>query len=173
MSGRVGNECNRALCGFASHGQFGIWLGVTVALGLITPSFALPQQLPPGISHIDHSGAVDAADIALHLGMWGCESSVCPIPAVDLNVDGDVNAKDLSLLLANWGPATCANAPCAPPQWPVPLDIATDAKSAVDFSIHFVGLTDIAGYRAWAATVPVPLREYVDEMIWQVVKREE
>ena len=122
---------------------------------------------------IDHSGAVDAADIALLLGMWGCESSVCPIPAVDLNVDGDVNAKDLSLLLANWGPATCANAPCAPPQWPVPLDIATDAKSAVDFSIHFVGLTDIAGYRAWAATVPVPLREYVDEMIWQVVKREE
>ena len=53
MSGRVGNECNRALCGFASHGQFGIWLGVPVALGLITPSFALPQQLPPGISHYE------------------------------------------------------------------------------------------------------------------------
>jgi hypothetical protein len=56
MIGRVGTECtecNRALCGFASHGQFGIWLGVTVALGLITPSFALPQQLPPGISHYE------------------------------------------------------------------------------------------------------------------------
>ena len=62
MSGRVGNECNRALCGFASHGQFGIWLGVPVALGLITPSFALPQQLPPGISHYE----VEILEVDLH-----------------------------------------------------------------------------------------------------------
>ena len=119
---------------------------------------------------IDHSGAVDAADIALLLGLWGCEHSDCPNPAVDLSVDGLVNAKDLSLLLANWGLATCASAPCSPPQWPVPSDIATYAENSVDFSIHFVGLTDIAGYRAWAATVPAPLREYVDEMIWRAVK---
>ena len=119
---------------------------------------------------IDHSGAVDAADIALLLGLWGCEHSDCPNPAVDLSVDGLVNAKDLSLLLANWGLATCASAPCSPPQWPVPSDIAKYAENSVDFSIHFVGLTDIAGYRAWAATVPAPLREYVDEMIWRAVK---
>ncbi len=47
---------------------------------------------------------------------------------------------------------------------------ASDSKDAVEFSIEFVGLDGIEGYKEWAATVPAPLRELVEQVVWNTAK---
>ena len=53
---------------------------------------------------------------------------------------------------------------------PVPASVAQNSRESVDFAANFVGLSDIPGYRAWAATAPEPLRALVDSVMWSVAK---
>lgn len=48
---------------------------------------------------IDHSGAVDASDLAILLGQWATAGA-------DLTGDGTTDASDLAVLLGAWGPCT-------------------------------------------------------------------
>ena len=48
---------------------------------------------------VDHSGAVDAADLSLILGAWGSSNALA-----DVDRSGTVDAADLSLVLGAWGP---------------------------------------------------------------------
>ena len=122
------------------------------------------------VGDLDHSGSVNAADISILLGTWGCADGCCPIPAADLNLDGAVNATDLALLLSRWGVSCTSGPACAGASISVPEPLAADAKATVELSISVIGLTDIEGYKAWAATVPETLREIVDEMIWEAIQ---
>jgi len=121
------------------------------------------------VGDLNHDGVVGAADLAILLGAW-CSTGGATCQAVaDLNIDGAVGSTDLALLLGNWGDTPCAGA-CAPDATEVPPEPAEESKEAVEFSIAYVGLTDIAGYRAWAATAPAELRELVEGIMWQVAK---
>lgn len=57
---------------------------------------------------------------------------------------------------------------------PVPEAVALETKDAVEFSIEFVGLGGIEGYiegyKEWAATAPAPLRELVEQVVWNTAK---
>jgi len=53
---------------------------------------------------------------------------------------------------------------------PVPEEVALESKDAVEFSIEFVGLDGIEGYKEWAATAPAPLRELVEQVVWNTAK---
>jgi hypothetical protein len=53
---------------------------------------------------------------------------------------------------------------------PVPEELALESEEALGFSIQFVGLGDIEGYKVWAATAPAPLREIIDEFVWNITK---
>jgi len=89
--------------------------------------------------------------------------------AGDLDGDGMVGAADLSALLANWGNGAGTAAATRGGE-PVPEAIALDSKDAVEFSIEFVGLDGIEGYKEWAATAPAPLRELVEQVVWNTAK---
>lgn len=52
----------------------------------------------------------------------------------------------------------------------VPEEVAPESKVAVEFSIEFVGLDGIEGYKEWAATAPAPLRELVEQVVWNTAK---
>jgi hypothetical protein len=55
---------------------------------------------PDANADLNNDGFVNAADLAILLGVWGpCGPSCC---AADLNFDGTVNAADLALLLGAW-----------------------------------------------------------------------
>lgn len=61
----------------------------------------LGAQPNPCPADLDHSGAVNGADLGLLLSNWGGSGTG------DLNGDGTVNGADLGLLLSAWGP--CGN----------------------------------------------------------------
>ena len=52
----------------------------------------------------------------------------------------------------------------------MPEEVALESKVAVEFSIEFVGLDGIEGYKEWAATAPAPLRELVEQVVWSTTK---
>ncbi|MCX5651731.1 MAG: hypothetical protein NTU45_10135, partial [Planctomycetota bacterium] len=87
----------------------------------------------------------------------------------DLSCDGWVGAPDLAILLSNWS-NTGGTAAFAQGGDPVPEELALESEEALEFSIQFVGLGDIEGYKAWAATAPAPLREIIDEFVWNITK---
>ena len=128
---------------------------------------AVPQRLN---GDIDRSGSVDAADLATLLGAWCPEDSTQRCDALsDLSCDGWVGAPDLAILLSNWS-NTGGTAAFAEGGDTVPEELALESEEALGFSIQFVGLGDIEGYKAWAATAPAPLREIVDEFVWDITK---
>lgn len=121
------------------------------------------------VGDLNQDGGVGSPDLAVLLGAW-CRPGEFNCEALaDLNVDGAVGAPYLALLLGNWGPTPCGG-PCAPDVVIIPEEFAQQSKEAVDLSIALVGLTDIEGYRAWAATAPAGLRELVEEIIWRIAK---
>ncbi len=115
---------------------------------------------------LDHSGVIDAPDLSLLLGAWGC-GQPCRTRA-DLNLDGAINAADLSFLLAAWGEIGCGERGDGTDPEPVPEEIAADTKARVELSISYAGLSDLPTYREWAATAPAFFREIMDEYIWQL-----
>ncbi len=121
------------------------------------------------LGDLDHDGVVDAPDLAILLNAWcegGCTST--PTPAADFNRDGDVGAADLGALLNAFGTMNGDDPDCSSGESQVPVDIAAASKEKVIHSIEWVGLLDIEGYRIWAATAPAPLRQIIDEVIWQL-----
>jgi hypothetical protein len=130
----------------------------------------LLRAVPSGLAgDLDGDGMVGASDLAILLGAWCTEAAASCDPIADLNCDGLVNAADLSTLLANWGNGA-GTAAATRGGDPVPEAIALDSKDAVEFSIEFVGLDGIEGYKEWAATVPAPLRELVEQVVWNTAK---
>ena len=128
---------------------------------------AVPQRLN---GDIDRSGSVDAADLAILFNAWCPEGSTQRCDALsDLSCDGWVGAPDLAILLSNWS-NTGGTAAFAQGGDPVPEELALESEEALEFSIQFVGLGDIEGYKAWAATAPAPLREIIDEFVWNITK---
>jgi hypothetical protein len=85
-----------------------------------------------------------------------------------LNRDGVVGAPDLSALLANWGAGE--GCPAGAVESPVPALVAAASKGSVDFAAYIVGLEDIDGYRAWAATAPPVTVQVIDEVMWLIAK---
>ena len=47
---------------------------------------------------------------------------------------------------------------------------ASDSKDAGEFAIAFVGRDGIEGDKEWAATAPAPLRELVEQVVWNTAK---
>lgn len=128
---------------------------------------AVPQRLN---GDIDRSGSVDAADLAILFNAWCPEGSTQRCDALsDLSCDGWVGASDLAILLSNWS-NTGGAAAFVQGGDPVPEELALESEEALEFSIQFVGLGDIDGYKAWAATAPAPLREIIDEFVWNITK---
>jgi hypothetical protein len=128
---------------------------------------AVPQRLN---GDIDRSGSVDAADLAILFNAWCPEGSTQRCDALsDLSCDGWVGAPDLAILLSNWS-NTGGTAAFAQGGDPVPEELALESEEALGFSIQFVGLGDIEGYKVWAATAPAPLREIIDEFVWDITK---
>jgi hypothetical protein len=78
-------------------------------------------------------------------------------------------AGQVTLLLSNWS-NTGGTAAFAQGGNPVPEELALESEEELGFSIQFVGLGDIEGYKAWAATAPAPLREIIDEFVWDLTK---
>ncbi len=56
-----------------------------------------PRSAPPCPADLNHSGAVDAQDIAAMLSAWGGAGG-------DITGDGTTNAQDIAALLSAWGP---------------------------------------------------------------------
>jgi formylglycine-generating enzyme required for sulfatase activity len=80
---------------------------------LMTRRAALPGPcVIPG--DLNGSGSVDAADLAILLGLWGSCQPGAPCPA-DLNGDGIVNAADLTGLINAW--PTSSLPPRTVPSW--------------------------------------------------------
>jgi hypothetical protein len=130
----------------------------------------LLRAVPSGLAgDLDGDGMVGASDLAILLGAWCTEASASCDPIADLNCDGLVNAADLTALLANWGNGSGTAAAIRSGE-PVPEAIALDSKDAVEFSIEFVGLDGVEGYKEWAATAPAPLRELVEQVVWNTAK---
>jgi len=128
---------------------------------------AVPQRL---VGDINHDGAVGAADLTILLNAWCPEGSTQRCNALsDLNCDGWIGAPDLAILLSNWS-NTGGTAAFMQGGNPVPEGLALDSEEDLEFSIQFVGLGNIEGYRAWAATAPAPLREIIDEFVWDITK---
>jgi hypothetical protein len=128
---------------------------------------AVPQRLN---GDIDRSGSVDAADLAILINAWCPEGSTQRCDALsDLSCDGWIGAPDLAILLSNWS-NTGGTAAFAQGGNPVPEELALESKEELEFSIEFVGLGDIEGYKAWAATAPAPLREIIDGFVWDITK---
>jgi hypothetical protein len=48
--------------------------------------------------------------------------------------------------------------------------VAAASKGNVDFAAYIVGLEDIDGYRAWAATAPPVTVQVIDEVMWLIAK---
>ncbi|MFO0827148.1 MAG: hypothetical protein U0572_03275 [Phycisphaerales bacterium] len=65
----------------------------------LTWSSVLPAAAPACPGDLNHSHAVDAADLSILLGQWG-------LPGGDLNDDGTTDAADLAILLGHWGSCT-------------------------------------------------------------------
>ena len=88
VSWGVGGTCS-SFTVFARLSQFAAWIGAqigTVAL----------------YGDVDHSGCVDAADVAAVTAAFG--QSVPPAsPALDLNHDGVINVFDRLIILQNYG----------------------------------------------------------------------
>jgi hypothetical protein len=128
---------------------------------------AVPQRLN---GDIDRDGTVGAADLATLLGAWCPEGSTQRCDALsDLSCDGWIGASDLAILLSNWS-NTGGTAAFTQGGDPVPEELALESEEELEFSIQFVGLGDIEGYKAWAATAPAPLREIIDEFVWDITK---
>ena len=131
----------------------------------------LLRAVPLGlVGDVDGEGTVGAADLAILLSAWCTQGGARRCDAVsDLNCDGSVGAADLALLLSNWsnsgGPRALAQTGT-----PVPPALALESMQDLQFSIHFVGLGDIDGYKSWAATAPTPLRELVEGVVWDMTK---
>jgi hypothetical protein len=130
----------------------------------------LLRAVPSGLAgDLDGDGMVGASDLAILLDRWCPSSGALCDPIADLDCDGMVGAADLSALLANWGNGAGTAAATRGGE-PVPEAIALDSKDAVEFSIEFVGLDGIEGYKEWAATAPAPLRELVEQVVWNTAK---
>ena len=124
------------------------------------------------VGDFNRDGIVGASDLAVLLNAWclqATEGANCSAIA-DLSLDGLVSGQDLSMLLANWGPAVSPPPPCAAGFDTVPAAIANEAKAAVEFSIEYMGLSNLPAYRQWSRTAPEPLRELVDAAIFELSK---
>ena len=122
------------------------------------------------VGDLDHSGVVGAEDLAILLNSWEC-GLPCEASA-DLNIDGAINALDLSTLLNQWGGCLHQRPACANVAVDVPEQYRIEAREKLDFSLQYVGLSDLLTYRTWTETVPAPLREIVDQAIWRILKDE-
>jgi hypothetical protein len=113
-----------------------------------------------------------AVEVARPAGInaWCLEGSTQRCDALsDLSCDGWIGASDLAILLSNWS-NTGGTAAFTQGGDPVPEELALESEEELEFSIQFVGLGDIEGYKAWAATAPAPLREIIDEFVWDITK---
>lgn len=148
--------------------QYGDCVGTAIVGGVPRPVILKAVLSAPMPADIDGDGCVGPGDLAILLNAW-CLSEPCelPAPAADLNHDWIVGAQDLAILLNSWGCASAA------PESPVPSEIAQESKESVDFAALFVGLGDLEGYRAWAASAPAPLREVIDGVMWTIAEGEE
>jgi hypothetical protein len=122
------------------------------------------------VGDLNRDGVIGPQDLAVLLSYW-CGAQDCSSAAAiaDLNVDGAVGAQDLSIFLANWG-GSCSWPQCSALAGDVPLESVRLAMESVEFASGFVGLGDFAGYRAWRGTVPAPLAEIVDGVLWDLAK---
>ncbi len=103
--------CNDDACGFSGPAEVTINATCGTAYTIIfggyggdsgSGTMTLTQQGACGPicpADIDHSGAVDAADLALLLGQWATSGA-------DLTGDGTTDAADLAVLLGGWGPCS-------------------------------------------------------------------
>lgn len=81
--------------GYGVESSSGLWRG-----------FVLKPILCP--SDLNGSGTVDAADLAIFLGQWGCEASPgATCWRSDITADGIVSAADMSILLGDYGECPC------------------------------------------------------------------
>ena len=146
--------------------QWGDCVGTALVSGVRRPVVLRAIRL---IGDLDINDCVGASDLAILLGAW-CAVGNCTEPsfASDLNRDGIVGATDLSALLANWGSG--GGCPTGAVESPVPALVAVASKGNVDFAAYIVGLEDIDGYRAWAATAPLGTVQVIDEVIWLIAK---
>lgn len=117
---------------------------------------------------LDHSGVVNAADLAALLGYWG---GACgdPCSAADLSLDGTVGAPDLAILLGNWD-AVCTTPDCAGASIATPEGVKMQARAALDGAIELAGFEELQVYRTWRASVPTILGEMIDQFIWDHAK---
>lgn len=146
--------------------QWGDCAGTAVVSGVRRPVVLRAIRL---IGDLDINDCVGASDLAILLGAW-CAGENCTESsfASDLNRDGVVGAPDLSALLANWGAGE--GCPAGAVESPVPALVAAASKGSVDFAAYIVGLEDIDGYRAWAATAPPVTVQVIDEVMWLIAK---
>lgn len=142
--------------------EWGDAVGEAFVNGVRRPVILRASRL---LGDLDWNGCVGASDLAILLSAW-CPSAPCntATPAADFNRDGLVGAQDLATMLSQW---SCTQAAL---ESPVPASVAQNSRESVDFAANFVGLSDIPGYRAWAATAPEPLRALVDSVMWSVAK---
>ena len=142
--------------------EWGDAVGYAIVNGVRRPVILRASRL---LGDLDWNGCVGASDLAILLSAW-CPSAPCDTatPAADFNRDGLVGAQDLATMLSQW---SCTQAAL---ESPVPASVAQNSRESVDFAANFVGLSDIPGYRAWAATAPEPLRALVDSVMWSVAK---
>jgi hypothetical protein len=146
--------------------QWGDCAGTAIVSGVRRPVVLRAIRL---IGDLDIDDCVGASDLAILLGAW-CAGENCTESsfASDLNRDGVVGAPDLSALLANWGSGE--GCPTGAVESPVPALVAAASKGNVDFAAYIVGLEDIDGYRAWAATAPPGTVQVIDEVMWLIAK---
>ncbi len=146
--------------------QWGDCVGTAIVSGVRHPVVLRAVRLD---GDLDINDCVGATDLAILMSAW-CASENCSEPnfAADLNRDGIIGSADLSALLANWGAGI--GCPAGAVESPVPALVAAASKRNVDFSAYFIGLEDIEGYRAWAATAPPATRRVIDEVMWLIAK---
>ncbi len=95
LIGSTGNNGNGGHTGLSANG----WLALTVYdtdAGIQTLARIRLDATAPCPADLNHSGAVDASDLAILLGAWGGTGG-------DVNADGATNASDLAVMLGAWG----------------------------------------------------------------------
>ena len=161
----------RALRGVNTRGD-AVGMAEFMQIGATDPirRAVLLRAVPLGLrGDLNRDGTVNASDLTLLLGFWCTEATASCVAIADLNLDGLVNGTDLTILIGNWGNGQ-ATAAATHSGEPVPEAVALETKDAVEFSIEFVGLGGIEGYKEWAATAPAPLRELVEQVVWNTAK---